>query len=451
MKNKNIMKHALAAIVSAIVIPLSLTAQETTRAITPSEAIQLSLQNNKTLKISKAKIDEADASVKEAEDRRLPEASASAMYLLFNNPNIDIKSKGNSGSGSGGGTTEEKSPAVMQAALGMVNMSLPIYTGNQIKYGIESSRYLAEAKRLDAEYNKAGVIENTLNACRNLFRASQTVNLLQDYLDQENKRVKDFTNLEKNGLLARNDLLKASLQASNAELALLEAQNNLTITTVNMNLMLGLPEKTKLVLDTTGFRVPVDTKGLGDWETLAFQNRKDMASLQQQYKAAGTNIKAIAGEKLPFLSLTGGYVNGYFENVATITNAVNIGVSAKYNISSLWKTNSKIDKAKAVQQQIEYSQQLLDDNIRLDVSKAYEEYILTQKKVEVYAKAIEQADENYKINQNKYDNGLATLTDLLDASVAQLRANLNQALGKADIALAYVQLQKSAGVLSEKL
>ncbi len=66
-------------------------------------------------------------------------------------------------------------------------------------------------------------------------------------------------------------------------------------------------------------------------------------------------------------------------------------------------------------------------------------------------KAIEQADENYKINQNKYDNGLATLTDLLDASVAQLRANLNQALGKADIALAYVQLQKSAGILTEKL
>jgi outer membrane protein TolC len=48
-----------------------------------------------------------------------------------------------------------------------------------------------------------------------------------------------------------------------------------------------------------------------------------------------------------------------------------------------------------------------------------------QKKMQVYQKAIDQATENYRITKNKYDNSLATTTDLLDANVAQLLARLN--------------------------
>jgi outer membrane protein len=442
-----LLKNSVFALVAGL--PLLVNAQSETRKITAKEAVKLSLQNNKQLKISKAKIDEAAANVKEAEDRRLPEASVSAMYMLFNNPNVDLKLKmGGDSSGSGGGSNSS-SPAFSQIALAMVNVSQPIFTGGQIKYGIESARLLAEARRLDAEYNRGEVIQNTLNACRNLYKANETVKLVQDNLKQEQERVKDFTNLEKNGLLARNDLLKASLQASNVELALLEAQNNLNIANVNMNLLLGLPETTKLEIDTAGFKVPTDTKGLADWETLAITSRKDVASLQFQKQATEAGIKSINGEKLPTVALTGGYVNGYLQNIATITNAVNVGVSAKYNISSLWKTNAKINKAKAQQQQLQYSQELLDENIRREITKSYEDFYLAQKKIEVYERAIEQAKENFKITKNKYNNGLATLTDLLDADLAELRAKLNQSLAKADVALAYVQLQKSAGVLTE--
>ena len=445
MKHKIFQKIKLTAKVLALGWPIMATAQNSVRNITPKEAVQLSLQNNKQLKIANEKINEATFSVKEAEERKLPEASVSAMYLVLNNPNIDLKIKtGGSDSGS-----KSSSSGLMQIALANVSVSLPIYTGGQIKYGIESARYLAEAKKLDAESEKAAVIQNTLNACRNLYKAGQTVNLVQESLKQEQERVKDFTNLEKNGILARNDLLKASLQASNIELALLEAQNNLNIATTNMDLMLGLPEGTKLAIDTAGFKVVYDNRGLAEWEALAFENRKDIASLQLQKKAADAGIKAINGEKMPTVALTGGYVNAYVQNLATITNALNVGVSAKYNISSLWKTDTKIKKARAQEQQLVYAQEILDDNIRREITVAYEDYFLSQKKIEVYTRAIEQAKENYKITKNKYNNGLATLTDLLDADLADLRAKLNQTLAKADMALAYIQLQKAAGVLSQ--
>ena len=192
--------------------------------------------------------------------------------------------------------------------------------------------------------------------------------------------------------------------------------------------MLGLPETTKLEIDTAGFKVIYDTKGLAEWEGLALQNRKDIASLQFQKKATDAGIKAINGEKMPNVALTGGYINGYVQNLAILTNALNIGVSAKYSISSLWKTNAKLEKAKAQQQQLVYTQEMLDENIRMEITRSYEDYYLAQKKIEVFTRAIEQADENYKITKNKYNNGLATLTELLDADLAELRAKLNQSL-----------------------
>ena len=57
--------------------------------------------------------------------------------------------------------------------------------------------------------------------------------------------------MEKNGLLAHNDLLKAELQSSNAELNMLDAENNWQLANVNMDLMLGLPSQTQLEPDTT--------------------------------------------------------------------------------------------------------------------------------------------------------------------------------------------------------
>ena len=72
---------------------------------------------------------------------------------------------------------------------------------------------------------------------------------------------------------------------------------------------------------------------------------------------------------------------------------------------------------------------------------------LSPKKIEVYRKAIVQAEENYKIVKNKYDNALANTTDLLDADVAQLQAKLNYAFSKSDASVAYYKLLQTAGLL----
>lgn len=415
------------------------------KSLSLKEAITLSIQNSKELKLSKTRIDAALASVKTAKDAQLPDVSVSASYLRINEPNVNLKLNVG-GDSSGGGS----SPKVNSVAYAMATVSLPIFSGFIIQSHKESARYLAEAAKLDADKDREAVIQNTINAYSNLYKAQQAVALVQDNLKQQQQRVADFSNLEKNGIVARNDLLKVQLQQSNVEVSLLEAESNLKLANIAMNLLLGLPETTILSADTTTFeQIPAGTKAAAEWEQIALQNRKDAAALSAREKAASAGIKAAKGEYYPSVGLNGGYVALTVPNAVTVTNALNAGIGVKYSPSSLWKAGSKVTEAKVRLQEVQVNEEILVDNIHLSINKAYQDYLVNQKKIDAYQKAIDQASENYKIVKNKQENNLATTTDLLEADVANVQAKLNYAFAKADAIVAYTKLLETAGVLNE--
>ncbi|MBO9202248.1 MULTISPECIES: TolC family protein [Niastella] len=420
-------------------------AQES-KTITLQEALDLGIKSSKQLKLNKARITEAVAATKEAMERRYPDINISASYLRVNQPKLNIKTVGAAGNDS----NAISSPSHLnQAMFGMANLSLPLYAGLKIKYGVESAKFLEKAAEMDADNDRQDVILNTIAAYINLYKASAAVKLVEENLAQSRQRDTDFVNLERNGTLARNDLLKAQQETSNLELTLLDAQNNHQLAIVNMDLMLGLPEKTVLVADSASIVPPGAVKTIDEYEQLAAENRHDLKALDYRQKAAAAGVKIARGDYYPSIALTGGYVYAEVPKFIRVTNAMNAGLGVKYNLSSFWKTSSKVAQAKARQDQLTVNAAMLDDAIRLSINKAYQDYMSGVKKIEVYNKALDQATENYRINKNKYANNLLTLTDLLDADVAQLQARLNVAFAKADLVLAYQTLLQKAGLLNQ--
>jgi outer membrane protein len=432
------MKHKL-VLITIILLPIQLLLAQQSRTLTLKDAVDLSIANSKQLKINEAKILEAAINVKEAEEKRLPDAAISGSYLYLPiKPDINLKN--NSTANSGG-------PNVSQAIYGIASVAVPVYSGGKLRYGIESAKYLEQALKLDADNDRAAVILNTINACINLFKAREAIILVKENLEQSQHRVKDLTNLEKNGLLARNDLLKAELQTSTIELSLLDAESNYKLACVNMNLMTGLPEQTELIPDRNGLALPASVKTIEEYEQDALQNRNDITAISLRKKAADISIKSLKTDYYPSIAFTAGYIAADIPKFFSVTNAVNIGVAVKYNLSSLWKTKTKIEGAEAKIQQILASQDMLTDNIRMQINQAYQNYFVSRKKIEVLEKAIIQATENYRITKNKYDNSLSTTAELLDADLALLQSKLSVTNAKADSFLAYNKLLYAAGIL----
>ena len=428
-----------------MVISVRIYAQ-TPRTLGLEEAIEMSIKNSKQLKLSQTNVDLATLNIRQIKQNQLPSLSVSGSYLRVNSPNINLKLKqsGNDSTGNSGGAPLH----VNQAMYAMASASLPLFSGFRFKYGLESARYLEEATRLDIAMDRDAVIQNTIAAYSNLYKAKKAVDLVAENLKREQQRVTEFTNREKNGLLARNDLMKAKLQESNVQLTLLDAENDLKLTTINVNLLLGLPENTPVIADSLAFITLKDEGSVADWEETALTNRKDITANGIRQKAADVDIKVAKADLYPSVALTAGYVALNIPGVAMIPNAMNVGLGFKYNISSFWKTGAKIAEAKTFVYRLKTNEGLLLDRIHLEVNTAYYNYVLSKRKIDVYAKAVEQADENYRITKNKYDNSLVTTTELLDADVAQVQSKINYESAKADAIVAYKKLEQTAGTIN---
>jgi outer membrane protein TolC len=444
-------KRLLILMVTVLFVGLNLlplvSRSQDSATLTLQQTIDLTIKNSHVLKAATARNDAASARLKQAIENKLPNASVSGSYLYLANPNIALKTDAFS-SGSDSTGAKKSPPSVNQAMYGIVNVSLPIYAGGRIRYGIQSAKYLQQATMLDAANDRESVILNAIDAYVNLYKAQATVNVVKENLRQSREQDSVFSRLEQNGLLARNDLLKSELHTSNVELSLLDAQSNLKTATVNMNLMIGYPETTLLKVDSTGFDENLSVKTIDQYEQMALQSRKDIAALSFRRKSATTDISLAKADLYPTIALTGGYVAANIPHLVTITNAANIGIGLKYNISSLWKTKSKIAEAKSKETELMANEAELSDRVKLQVNQSFENFLLSQKKTEVYQKAVIQATENYRITKNKYDNSLVNTTELLDANVALLQSKINLAVAKADVLLAYSKLLETTGTLT---
>lgn len=418
------------------------------RTLSLNEAVSLSISNNKSLKQSQYALEGAKAGVQEAKERRLPDVKVSGSYMRLNTPNVSGNLLQMMAGESGGQGSEAGSVKVNQVAFGMANASLPLFSGNRINNGVKAAAYLEKAAAYDVEYQSDLVIDNTIEAYYNLYKAQAYLKLVAENNRTALNRVKDFANLEKNGVIPRNDLLNVQLQQKNMELAILDAENNMKIANYNFDLMLGLDENTTLEVAGLDGEQNKQLAPIEEYVNNALSERSDVKALDNRLNASQVNTKITKGAYLPSVALTGGYVAADVHNMLTVTNAMNVGVGLSYNIADLYKTGAKVKQARAQEAEMQMAKSNLLDGVKMEIHKAYQDFRESSQKVNVLKTAVELADENYKIVKNKYDNSLATATELLDADANKLQAAVNYEFSMIDNLIAYNKLLRASGQIS---
>jgi len=414
--------------------------------LTLKEAVEIAINNSDAASLAKAKVETSKLELDVTKNNRYPTLKASGQYMRLSSAHVDsnIQSGNDSGSGSG---SESKPLKVDQLMLGQVNASLPLFNGFKLTNAIKESENMYKAETYSEKHSKEQIGLEVVELFSNLFKAQQMVDLIEDNLKTADQRVKDFTAMEENGLIARNDLLKAQLQQSNVQLSLENAKKNTAIANHKLTTLLKLPETTEIDIDIESIKRDM-LAGLNN--TVAGE-RNDLKSLELKKQAAESGVKIAKSGYYPSLSLSGGYIAFDLNNVLTVTNAMNIGVGLSYDISNIFKNGKNVKLAKSRAKETEIALSQLNDDIKEEVFQAKENYSLSQKQSLVYEKAVVQATENYRIVKDKYDNSLSDTNDLLEADYQQLQAKINQALAKADVAQRYYELQFASGNLNSSL
>ena len=316
----------------------SINAQDKTN-LKLEDAIQLAWTKSNEISLASTKVETKKQELQSAKNTQYPDLKLTGQFLQLTEPTVKLEVDAGSGS----------FPVPDRMLIGQASLKLPIFAGMKIQNGIKLQDNLFQAENAMASKTKEDVAMRVIDYYANLHKAQRTIELLKENQKSAEQRVTDFIALEKNGIIPRNDLLKAQLQVSKIQLSLDEALNNEKIINYYLVTLLKLPTETRLAVtesDLINFpknSVPTD-------EQPAFQNRKDLEALQFQEKATQDNIKIAKGDYYPNVALTGGYAALNLNNVVTLENAMFIGVGISYDVSGIIKngTQVKIAESKAL-------------------------------------------------------------------------------------------------------
>ncbi|MBN8853341.1 MAG: hypothetical protein BGO55_12615 [Sphingobacteriales bacterium 50-39] len=421
------------------------TAQMQTKTLTLDEAVQLGIQNSKQLKRSQYKIDEALTRVEQAKDARLPSAKVSFQYLhaLMLSRVIQIP-----------GLTKDpiKLPFDFPAYMGTLSVSEPIFAGNQLKYARQSADLMVQMSRLDADKDKDDITWVVIESYINYNKILQNQLIVAQNMQDVQGKLEEITKYEGQGLATRNDVLRYQLQQSQLQLTEIELENNRRIANYNMNVLLGLPDSTQLVLPAPTYKLnenPVFTDLLQQAET----HRRELQDISYQTKLADINVKQIKDKRLPTVAATGGlyYINPTGQVIPTHNNLIapiTLGIGASWDIGTLYTNKNKEKEAAIQRQELTTAKDQQLDEIHKDVNKNYILYKVSLEKIKVLRDAVTQAEENERITESKFRNNLVNTTDRIDAQTLLYQARVNLELAKSDATIAWYDMLHSTGKIA---
>ena len=122
-----------------------------------------------------------------------------------------------------------------------------------------------------------------------------------------------------------------------------------------------------------------------------------------------------------------------------------MSVGLSWDIWNWLSTSDQTKQAEAQLEQVKDGYKSLKDGINLEVTQYYLNLLKAKEKVLASEQSVHQAEENYRVTNETFKNGLALNSDLLDAEFALLQAKTNHIQALADYELAKAGLEKSIG------
>lgn len=320
-------------------------------------------------------------------------------------------------------------------------------TSGSLKHTRERASYALNAAELTLENTKQSVKLQTTQAyyqlleCRNLVDVDQeAVDTLQEHLSNVNAQYRV-------GTVAKSDVLASEVQLANAQQSLVTAQNNYDIAMASLNNIIGLPSDTILsVKDQLQYTAYPDLN-LDKCTAYALDNRPDGIAADYQVEQSKEALAIAKAGHLPTVTAAvTRSLTGRDEFKEDITGQWTAGLTASWNIFDNGQVTASVEQAKAGLRAAEESAAATKETIQLNVREQYLSLIAAEKNIQTTSKAVEQAEEDYKIAQVRYSAGVDTNLSVMDAQEKLTSARTNYYTALYNYNTSKAALDKAMGI-----
>lgn len=424
----------LIVLCSAVLCSQYLCAQSRTMGI--EEMFRLADENSKSIQTYRTGKEVADENLKAAKAQRLPDISASLSGSYWGNGKLWDRDFSNA-------TKIDMPHWGNNFALEAQQV---VYAGGAISSGIELAELEKQLAEMDWQKNRQEIRFLLVGHYLNLYKLHNQIEVLHKNLELTDQLIANMQARLEEGTALENDITRYELQRETLHLQLAKVEDACKIANHQLVITLHLPEGTVVQPDTTLNDSQIQTLSEANWQELAAQNNLNLQQAETGIKVNRQRVKMERSERLPKISLVAAeHLDGPITiEVPVLDNNFNywyVGVGVKYNISSLFKNNRKLKAARLNVRKAQETYELAQEQTNHAVQESYVNFLTSFTDLRTQQKSVELADQNYSVTSNRYQNDLALLTDMLDASNMKLSADLGLVNARINVIYNYYKMK----------
>ena len=416
------------------------------------EAINTALNKNTTLQKSENTLKSYQSGVKAAVGNFLPTLGAYGNWYWS-------KSEQKGGSIVIQGSEIPLPPSSTQSRNYTVGASsdITLFDGLSNLAGLSQSQNDLEAWRLTLERMKQDIVFQTISLYYDVINAKQLLKVKEDDVKWNQKNLETITERNKLGAVTLADVYNQQVQAGNAELALIQAKNDLETARTNLQYYLGLDVLTNYEFEEPAESVAPEAEketgyeDLSELVTRALSTRSDYKSAQLSLESAQNGITIAQSGYFPRLTGSISY-QLRADALSNLNNSKSLNVSATLSIPifSGFSVDNRVQIAEVNAENKDVELTELERNIKRNIQKNYLDLQAAEKSLNVNEKNVKAAEENRRIEEEKYSLGSGTLLNVLIANSNYTTARTNYINAKFAYVVLSEQLKYYLGVLNYK-
>ena len=500
------MKHSSRILMLAcMALMMTLSGQSVAQTVLSLEECRaMALENNGQSRMAQEKVKAAEYDIKTAFANYLPKVSATALYL-HNSENINLADEDQRNNLSGMGTSltsgiqtslmtdpaflslymndntvkntvnyivQKMSAADVEGTLnqigqdlsddltldirnvyvGLVTVEEPLYVGGKIRAYNKVTAYAKELAETQLNGEDQKVLVTVDEAYWQIVSVANKLRLTNQYVDLLRQMDRNVEIMKQEGVATTSDQLSVRVKLNEAEMSQIKAQNGLALSKMLLCQLCGMPLDSEIVLkDEMNESLDIPADVVTYTEEDLDENRPELKSLQLAVNMYDMKSKIVRADYLPTVALMGNYLvtnpsanNGFANDFHGMWN---VGVVAKIPVFHFGEGVNKYRRAKS---DIILTQYQLDDargKVSLQVSQYEKKIAEADSRLEMSLKNMENAEENLRVANIGFKEGVVESSLVLAAQTAWLKAHSEEIDARIDRIMATVYLRQATGQL----
>lgn len=451
-----------------LILPLLLAGSPAAGEETPvynlERCIEQALETNRDLLVQREEETKAGHRIREAWAGALPQIGFEGTYNRnFKRPSFFFNADGGFGgeedsASSGGGSSE-----IVKIEIGSkydynagFSLTQPLWLAGKVGAALEAAKlYDRSAKRLVTS-EEHDVILRVKAAFYGALLAKEEVGVFEEALGQAERSRGTTVARRDRGLASDFDVLRSEVAASEAKPALIASRNRARQSLDDLKLVLGVDVDAPLEIRGDFDRAPLPPEMVAARREGAVARRPERQNAELQVKLLEQNARVVRSDLFPNFYLTGNYAfsgasndwDRFSEMERSQSAAAGIYVSFPFWTSGA--TTARLRQARSDLRIARIRLEQLEESIRKEIGAAELDLAAAEEQTEATGKAVDQAEMAYRIAETRYENGLMTQIELLDARLALTRTRVNHLRALHDALIAEAAWMRVVGVGREE-